>query len=1224
LTPKRRTPDCRFRLYRFFVQFQALALLLICFTGSARAATVDIHAIAVDLPASPYLGQTVTTTGIVIAVLSDGFYIENASSWDSNTCSSEGIYVYTPTGVPSNAVSGNSLTVTGLVQASNSSAYAGVEIYIASPVVGTNVITNSTGNSLPSTVTSSTLTAATNGTCPDYAAGAFGQWLPFEGMLVNIPSSSTLLVTQGTGGTVTPASQTATTNGQFWAVLTTTRPTRSAGISILDPVYKTAIAAKSTIAEWSGNPQLLFVDSTAIGGSKYALDASATTEYTGSSELIGIVDYHLSSQGYTGLLLTAASASALASQSGATPTKVTTRGENKITIATQDLNGLVATETNRITKLAYAIIDYHKSPDIIAVQGATPAALNLLISAITAASGPSYTLTDVSTADSSGLVNAFLVNANKFDGTPTAAQILTSNTYTSTSSTTSALFDRSPLVLTAKIPRTGISDYVMTIVNTSLLSRSGLSSTTTSEDTRLQREQQAMALAAYLAPLESAGHVMVVGGFDSFEFSDGYVDTLGILDGLEATNTNNGAYVWLYDGASASTLIDTTTKSPNLTATASAGTSTVTPATSRYTYVESGTAEQPDHILISSEMSDLFTIDYARFGADFPDSLTYTTSTTSTDTMVERASTHDGIVAYFTVPYPTTTTVTNTPNPSVFDEPVTFTATVTVTGSSPTTYATDGTVTFYDTDGTTKLGTCTVSSGTCTFTYSALTVGTHTITVSYGGSESGLGFQSSSTTTTQVVGKDTASLTLVSSVNPSILGQPVTFTATATSSNNAGGSGATPTGTVTFTDTTTSTTLGTGTLSSGVATLSVSTLSIGTHVIEATYGGDDTDLPATSNDVSQVVNANTTTVTVASSLNPSYYTEGITFTATAVGSYGTPTGTITFYDSSTSTTLGTGTLVAGTATYTAAVTSSAISTLSVGVHTIEAIYASDGTHDAATGSLSQTILPVYATTSTLYCSPNPVEYGNTVICTDTVAASTGTPTGTVTFYDGTTSLGTASLSSGIATYTTSSLAVGSHPITAVYTVNYPYLSSTSNQVDEIVYSTFTLTAKPATATIYTGEAVNSTITVVPGTGFTLDVALTCSGLPDNSTCTFTPSTVTGGSGTSKLLIQTTAPSQSKTTTAMLERGRHGWPLLAGLLLFFVPKRFRRRGGIWIGGLLLTAALAASTLTACGGSGTLTGGTPAGTYTVTVTGVAADGTLNLTHTTTVAITVKSMF
>ncbi|WP_420239528.1 Ig-like domain repeat protein [Telmatobacter bradus] len=877
------------------------------------------------MPASPYLNCEVTTTGIVIAVLTDGFYIENASGWDSNTCSSEGIYVYTGSTTPTSLgiVPQQSVTVTGLVEASNSSVYAGIQIYIASPVVGSsgNIVINSTGNALPSTVGSSTLTAATDGTCTDYGDDSFGQWLPFEGMRVNIPSSSTLLVTQGTGGTVTPSAQTAVTNGQFWAVLTTTRPMRSAGMNILDPVHATAIADKSTIETWNGNPQLLFVDSTALGGT--ALDASATTEYTGSDNLIGIVDYHLSSAGYTGLLLTSASVSALAAETtGASPTVATTRGSSEVTIATQDLNSLTAAETNRITKLAYAVVDYLKSPDILAVQGATDGALNALISAISTAGGPSYTLAGESTADSSSLLNAFLVNASMFDGTPTASQILASDTYTSTSSTTSDLFARSPLLLTASIARSSSSDYAMNIVNTTLLARSGLSATSTTTDTQLQREQQAEALAAYVASLQTAGdNVMVLGGFDSFEFADGYVDTLGILDGLEASNTDDGAYVWTYYGSSASSLVDTTTTSPNLTATAAAGTSTVTPTTSRYTYVENGSAEQPDHILISSGMSSLTSIDYARFGADFPDSLTYTTSTSSTASMVERASTHDGVVAYVTIPY--------------------------------------------------------------------------------------------------------------------------------------------------------------------------------------------------------------------------------------------------------------------------------------------------------------------ATSQTLSCSPTLAESGTSVYCTDLVTSSyTGSKvSGTITYYDGSTALGTATVTSGSASFTLSSLAVGVHTITAQFATNNPFQASTSNTQTVTILSTFALSLSPTSKTLYTGETATYTLTVTPGTGFTLDVALICSGVPDNASCTVSPATVTGGSGTATITILTKAPHQETTTAKLerggLERGRlergGGGVFLAGLLLFLLP---RRKRASWLALLLVGFLLTA--LTACNQAGSLTGGTPAGSYTITVTGTASSGSITITETATTVLTVKSLF
>lgn len=1172
------------------VAIGACAWYCLASSQSAKAlTTVNINAIQSDLPASPYLGQTVTTTGIVIAVLPDGFYIENPqSSWDSDICTAEGIYVYTPSVSPSSLVAlQESVTVTGVVEASNNSKYAGTQIYIAAPS-SSNLVVGSSGNTLPTAVGSSTLTSATAGTCSLYAAGSFGQWLPFEGMRVNLPSSSSLLVTQGTGGTVNAAAQSAISNGQFWAVLTTTRPFRGPGIDVLDPAYA---LAPSTVTVWSGNPQLLLVDSTSLGGT--SLDASAGTQYTGSSNLVGIIDYHVSTQGYTGFLLTADSVAALSKQSGATPVAASNRlSSDQITIATQDLDGLVASETNRIEKLANAIVGYEHSPDIVAVQDATPDALNLLLSAIASAGGPGYGLTNLSTADSSGLVNAFLVNPDKFDGTPAAAQVLATNTYTSTSGTTGSLFDRSPLLLKAKIPRHGISDFPVYAVNVSLLARDNLASATLSADTRVHREQQAELLTTQvLEPLEAAGdHVIVEGGINSFEFSDGYVDTTGIIDGSEASS---GA-VWLYDSSyNSQALLNSTTSSTNLTAAAT------NPAASRYTYVESGSAEQLDHILFTSEMSSLVSIDYARIGADFPASDTYDTST------VARASTHDGIIAYLTVPYPTTTTVVTSGSPSYYDASVTFTATVTVTGDKTGAAGTpDGTVTFLDTDGTT-LGSATLSGGVAAFSISSLTVGTHTITASYGGSETNLGYQASSGTVQQVVVKDVVSLALGSSPNPSYYGQPVLLTATASSS------GVTPSGAVTFTDTTTGTTLGTETLASGVASLTVSTLSIGAHILQASYGGDATNSTATSNTVTQVVQTNTTTMTLVSSNNPSYYGDNVTFTVTAAGSYGTPTGTLIFYNGATA--LGSASLTSGVATFTT-------SALPVGTDPISAVYGGDGTHAAATSNVvDQVVQPVYTPVSTLTCAPNPAEYGSTITCTDTLASAGGIPGGTVTFYDGTTELGTASLTSGVATFSTSSLVVGTHPITADYARSGAFLATVSNIFNEIIASTFSLTASPASHTVYTGEKATSIVTVVPGTGFTLDVALTCSGLPANTTCSLTPATVTGGSGTSTLVIQTTAPSQ---TTTAANRREGAWPLLAGLLLL-VPRRFRRWRG-WTMGVLLVASLALTTVTGCGGSGALAGGTPTGSQTITITGTAVDGTLTLTQTTTVTVNVESLF
>jgi hypothetical protein len=195
-------------------------------------------------------------------------------------------------------------------------------------------------------------------------------------------------------------------------------------------------------------------------------------------------------------------------------------------------------------------------------------------------------------------------------------------------------------------------------------------------------------------------------------------------------------------------------------------------------------------------------------------------------------------------PSDTTTAVSSSSNPTVFSEPVTFTATVTATppGSGTPT----GTVTFKD--GAATLGTGTLDgAGQATFTTSALTVASHSITAVYGGSASFNG--STSPAVTQTVNQGGTITTVTSSLNPSTSGQPVTFTATVAA--NAPGT-AIPAGTVTFIDK--NKTLGTASLNAaGQAALTTSTLKVGTHQITAVYGGSAELLGSTSPTLSQSV-----------------------------------------------------------------------------------------------------------------------------------------------------------------------------------------------------------------------------------------------------------------------------------------------------------------------------------------------------------------------------------
>src|SRR5262249_43809305 len=150
---------------------------------------------------------------------------------------------------------------------------------------------------------------------------------------------------------------------------------------------------------------------------------------------------------------------------------------------------------------------------------------------------------------------------------------------------------------------------------------------------------------------------------------------------------------------------------------------------------------------------------------------------------------------------------------------------------------------------------------------------------------------------------------------------------------------------------------------------------------------------------------------------PSTYGSAVTFTAivspNAGGAVPTPTGTASFLDGTT--VIGTGTLSGGTATFTT-------STLATGLHSISVSYSGDNNFTTSISAvLSQTLSPD-GTSAVVSSSAHPSTYGESVSFTATVSASapgSGTPTGTVTFLDGTTVIGTGTLSSGIGTFSTS-------------------------------------------------------------------------------------------------------------------------------------------------------------------------------------------------------------
>jgi hypothetical protein len=299
------------------------------------------------------------------------------------------------------------------------------------------------------------------------------------------------------------------------------------------------------------------------------------------------------------------------------------------------------------------------------------------------------------------------------------------------------------------------------------------------------------------------------------------------------------------------------------------------------------------------------------------------------------------------------------------------------------------------------------------------------------------------------IGPNSTTTIFSASPTPAVFGQPVTLTARV--NVNSPGAG-TPTGTVTFEKGTT--VLGTGTLSTtkGVtsATLTTSTLAVGIYGIIASYGGDANDQPSASSGYILPISQDATSTTVAPSLTAPVFGQPETYTATVrVNSpgAGTPTGTVTFEKGST--VLGTGTL-----STTNGVTTATFSTTSqaAGNYGITASYGGDANDQPSAGSY---LLPITkdATTTTVAPSVTAPVFGQPETFTATVRVNSpgaGTPTGTVTFLDGTTVLGTGILSTikGVTTTTfaTASLAAGAHSVTATYNGDTNDLPATTNPV----------------------------------------------------------------------------------------------------------------------------------------------------------------------------------
>lgn len=292
--------------------------------------------------------------------------------------------------------------------------------------------------------------------------------------------------------------------------------------------------------------------------------------------------------------------------------------------------------------------------------------------------------------------------------------------------------------------------------------------------------------------------------------------------------------------------------------------------------------------------------------------------------------------------------------------------------------------------------------------------------------------------------------------------------------------------------------------------------------------------------------------------------------------------------------------------------------LAVGAHTLTATFTPTDTTDytTATATVTLTVIPITPTLG-LTSNANPIFLANPVTFTATIASQATPPTGTVVFMDSTTQIGTGTVSSGVATFTTSSLSTAIHSITAVYSGDSSYGQASSGALSEQVVDFTLAPSGSGTASSPASGTVSYPLVITPVGSSTLPGALTFSvtGLSLDSTATFSPASLTAGSGTTTVTLQVKLPG-----SAALERPSRPFaggslPLAFCLIVLPFAGRLRKTARRWksLALLVLVGGLLAVGLSGCAHNNSL----KSQSYSLTVT--AASGPLS--HSTNLQLTVQ---
>ncbi len=398
--------------------------------------------------------------------------------------------------------------------------------------------------------------------------------------------------------------------------------------------------------------------------------------------------------------------------------------------------------------------------------------------------------------------------------------------------------------------------------------------------------------------------------------------------------------------------------------------------------------------------------------------------------------------------------------------------------------------------------------------------------------------------------------------------------------------------------------LGSSPLSANTATLNTSHLAAGIHYIVASYTGDANNTAITSGVFVLAISPLPLTA-IAQPVSLLYGQTVPTLTGTLSGVLPQDAGQVSavFTTAATST--------SAPASYPIAV---ALSGSAAGNYTV--------TPAASSGSV--VIAQAPSDTTLIASSTAPVQ-GVSFTLTATVASSTtGTPAGTVSFYDGSALLNAtpAPLTAGVGAVTLTTLTVGAHSFTATYSGSADFLASTSAALSSSVLTPdFTVASSTPAQNLVPGKTTSYTIALTPiNPTFVYPVSLSVAGLPFGVTAAFAPASLPAGSAAATTTLTLSANAQAQLRRNNSPMGTIPLSAMALALLSLTFSRRLRKAAQRFNAArkLLLALLALTALAAvagCGGSGFFSQARQ--TYTVTVTATSGPAT----HSTPLTLTLE---